>query len=259
MTNKTALVTGAGRGIGRGIAIELARHGFNIAALATSADPANHDKGLYEVKDRIEELGRGCLPIAADIASLADHPRILREAVDAFGGIDVMVNNAGVAPLVRMDLLETTPESFDRVMNINLRGPLFLTQLVANHMITQKSGEKPVIVFITSISAATASPNRAEYCISKSGLSMAAQNFAVRLADYGINVFELRPGVIKTDMTATVQQKYDKMFADKAFLQNRWGTPEDVGKAVSALALGYFGYSTGAVIEIGGGFGVSRL
>jgi NAD(P)-dependent dehydrogenase (short-subunit alcohol dehydrogenase family) len=260
MAGKTVLVTGASRGIGRGIAIELARNGFDVAALATSADPANRVKGLYEVKERIEELGRRCLPIAANIASFEDHPRILKETLDAFGDIDVLVNNAGVAPLTRLDMLETTPQSFDRLIDINLRGPFFLTQLIANHMISRKTANTSCIIFITSISAATASPNRAEYCISKSGLSMAAQNFAVRLAEFGINVYELRPGVIETDMTATVHQKYEKMFQDKAFfLQNRWGTPEDIGKAVSALALGYFNYSTGAVIEIGGGFGVSRL
>ncbi len=262
MGKGTAFITGAARGIGRGIALALAGHGYDIVAAATQADPLNTSKGLYEVKARVEELGCQCLPVAGDLARLEDHPGMIRAALDRFGAIDVLVNNAGVAPLQRMDILDCAEESYDRVMGINLRGPFFFTQAVAREMVRHvESGgaRKPMIIFITSVSSDTASPNRAEYCISKAGLSMAAQNFAVRLADYGINVYDLRPGITATDMTEKVKEKYDKLIAEGLLLQKRWGTPEDVGKAVAALAEGYFDYATGAVIEIGGGMGVKRF
>ena len=259
---RTAFITGASRGIGRGIAIELARHGYNIVGAATKADPANRGRGLYEVADRVTELGARFLPVTGNVANREDHARWIDEALREFEAIDVLVNNAGVAPLERLDILDTTEESYDRLMNINLRGPFFLTQDVAVRMIEQiEEGRdgSPCIVFITSISSDTASPSRAEYCVSKAGLSMAAQNYAVRLAEYGINVYDLRPGITATDMTSTVQSKYDKLIEEGLLLQKRWGTPEDIGKAVAALAEGYFPYSTGAVIEIGGGFGIKRL
>lgn len=262
MGKAVALITGASRGIGRGIALELAQHGYDIAAVATKADPANREKGLFEVKDRVEEHGVRFLPLCADLADLSAHEHLVDEAVDALGAVDILVNNAGVAPLERLDILETTPASFDRLMNINLRGPFFLTQRVANRMVEQvRQGRaySPMIVFVTSISSHTASPNRAEYCVSKAGLSMAAQNYAVRLADQGIRVYDLRPGIIATDMTAGVTSKYDALIEQGLLLQKRWGTPEDIGKAVAALAEGYFPYSTGSVIEIGGGFSIHRL
>jgi 3-oxoacyl-[acyl-carrier protein] reductase len=262
MAKGVALITGASRGIGRGIALELAQHGYDIVGAATQADPANTDKGLYEVKLRVEEYGREFLPVTGDLANLSHHPRMLKEALAHFGAIDVLVNNAGVAPLKRMDLLDCTSESYDRVMDTNLRGPFFFTQTVARQMVRQmESGRanRHSIVFITSISSDTASPNRAEYCVSKAGLSMAAQNFAVRLAQHGINVYDVRPGIMATDMTEAVREKYDALIAEGLLLQKRWGTPEDVGKAVAALADGCFDYATGAVIEIAGGFGVKRL
>jgi NAD(P)-dependent dehydrogenase (short-subunit alcohol dehydrogenase family) len=258
----TALITGASRGIGRGIALELAAHGYDIVGVATKADPANTESGLYEVKGIVESLGQRFHPLAGDIANAADHERVVREAVEAFGTIDILVNNAGVAPLKRLDILETNPESFDRLTSINTRGPFFFTQAVAKQMIQQVqsgTGYKPIVVFVTSISSNTASPNRAEYCVSKAGLSMTAQCFAVRLAEYGINVYDIRPGIIATDMTSAVKEKYDHLIAGDLLLQKRWGTPEDVGKAIVALAEGYFAYATGAVIEVGGGFGVERL
>jgi NAD(P)-dependent dehydrogenase (short-subunit alcohol dehydrogenase family) len=262
MSRGVAFVTGASRGIGRGIAIELARHACDIAAAATKADPGNTETGLYEVKARIEELGQRCVPVVGNIASLEDHERMIREALDAFGSIDVLVNNAGVAPEKRLDVLDAAPESYDRVMAINLRGPLFFSQAVARQMIKQvQAGAsfKPIMVFITSISANTASPSRVEYCVSKAGLSMVAQTFAVRLAEYGINVYEIRPGIIATDMTSSVREKYDKLIAEGLLLQRRWGLPEDIGKAVAGLVEGYFAYSTGAVIEVGGGFSILKL
>lgn len=259
---KIALITGASRGIGRGIALSLAKQGYDIAGVATNPDPANTESGLFEVKNQVEALGQSLCPIRGDVANLDDHPRILAETLDAFGQVDVLVNNAGVSLAKRHDILETTPESYDRVMGINLRGAFFLTQTVANHLIVQPRTEgdiTPSIIFITSISATAASVNRAEYCISKMGGTMAAQLYTIRLAEHGINVYEIQPGVIHSDMTKGVTEKYDKLIEDGLLLQKRWGTPEDVGKAVVALAEGYFDYATGAVIEIGGGFGVRRL
>lgn len=259
----TAFITGGSRGIGRGIVIALAEAGHDIAALATRADPTNRASGLYEVQTRVEALGRHFVPVVGDVSDLGQHARIVDEAVTGLGGLDLFVSNAGVAPLKRMDLLDMLPESYDRVLGINLRGPVFLAQHVANHLIARvNSGAAtaPRMVFITSISADTASPNRAEYCISKAGLAMAAQSFAVRLAEYGINVYDLRPGITATDMTAAVKERYDTLIEEEGLLlQPRWGTPEDVARAVVAIAGGALDYSTGLVLEIGGGFGVKRL
>jgi len=259
---KVALITGASRGIGRGIALSLAKQGYDIAGVATNPDPANTESGLYEVKAQVEALGQTLCPIQGDVANLDDHPRILAETLAAFGQVDVLVNNAGVSLAKRYDILETTPESYDRVMGINLRGTFFLTQTVAKHLVAHPRPDAaiaPAIIFITSISATAASVNRAEYCISKMGGTMAAQLYTIRLAEHGINVYEIQPGVIRSDMTAGVTEKYDALIEGGLLLQKRWGTPEDVGKAVVALSEGYFDYATGAVIEVGGGFGVRRL
>jgi len=258
-----ALVTGAGQGIGRGIALCLAGAGYDIVANDIAADAANTAQGVYEVKARIEEMGRRCLPVQGDIAAAADRARMVEATVAAFGGIDVLVNNAGVAPTVRRDILETTEESYERLMRINAQGPLFLTQLVANRMIgqVQQGGrpQRPVIIFITSISAEVSSTGRMEYCTSKAALAMGARVFAHRLAEYDICVFDLRPGIIATPMTSVVKEKYDTMIADGLLPQARWGTPDDIGNACVALAKGSFAYSTGQIIEIGGGFGIPRL
>ena len=258
-----ALVTGASRGIGRGISLALAENGFDIAGAATKADPTNKDMGLYEVKARVEELGRQFLPITGNIADEDAHLPMLHAVLDRFGRVDVLVNNAGVAPLERKDVLDMSTESFDRVVAINLRGPVFFSQRVARQMVLQRqndpAGPAPVIIFVTSISADTASPNRAEYCISKAGLSMAASNFAVRLADEGVLVYEVRPGIIATDMTSAVTEKYDALIAQGLLLQKRWGRPEDIGRAVASLARGDFAYATGSVFELGGGFSVKKL
>ena len=264
MTGKkpVALVTGAGRGIGRGIAIELANNGFDIAGNDIVFEPGNKKKGLFEVKERVEESKAVFLPVRGDISRLDEHEAIIDQALDTFGTIDVLVNNAGVAPERRLDILETTPESFDRLFSVNTRGTFFLTQKVANQMIKQgkeKSALKPCIIFISSISAEVSSASRAEYCISKAGISQAARIFADRLTEYEINVYEIRPGVIKTDMTAPVQGKYDKLIAGGLIPQKRWGFPEDVGKAVVVLAKGYFDYSTGLVLEVSGGMNIRRL
>jgi NAD(P)-dependent dehydrogenase (short-subunit alcohol dehydrogenase family) len=262
VSRPVAFITGASRGIGRGIAIELARHGYDIAGSARSFDPADASRGLGEVRQRVEALGGRLLPLRGDVAALDDHDRMLDEILAEYGRIDVLVNNAGVAPEQRLDVLEMNAASYDRVLGINLRGPLFLTQKVARRMIRQQDESRvarPAIVFVTSVSAATSSPSRAEYCVSKAGLSMAAAVFADRLAAHGIAVFEVRPGVIRTDMTAAVETKYDKLIAEGLIPQMRWGTPEDVGKAVAALVAGGFDYSTGAVIEVSGGMNLRRL
>jgi 3-oxoacyl-[acyl-carrier protein] reductase len=257
-----AFISGASRGIGRGIAIELAKQGWDLAGNSRRFDAQNTAEGLFETKQRVEEAGANFLPLQGDVTSLEDHERMLASTLEKYGRIDLLVNNAGVAPEKRLDVLEATTGNFDRVLGINLRGAFFLTQRFARQMIVQTNDsaeKKPAIIFITSVSANTSSPSRAEYCISKAGLSMAAAVFADRLAEYGINVYEVRPGIIKTDMTAPVEGKYDKLIGEGLVPQKRWGLPEDVGKAVAALASGSFAFSTGAVIEVSGGMNLRRL
>lgn len=256
-----ALVTGASRGIGRAIAIALAREGYDLVGNATSFNP-DRDYGLAETQARCEEVGAAFLPLAADIADLTTHKDLLASAVSRFGRLDLLVNNAGVGPRERLDFLETTPESFDGVLAVNLRGAFFLTQRVSRYLVKHVEGGsaiRPAIVFITSISADTSSPSRAEYCVSKAGLSQLAHVCSHRLARHGIAVYEVRPGLIATDMTAPVKKTYDALIAAGAVPQERWGQPEDVGRAVAALARGDFGYSTGGVFEVSGGMNIKRL
>lgn len=257
-----ALVTGAGQGIGRGIVLELARNGFDVAGLDILCDPQNTKKGLFEVKAKVERLGRRFLPVPCDIASIAGHDKAVETVLEKFGRIDVLINNAGVAPEKRADILETAPASYDRVMGVNTRGAFFLTQNVARRMAARTGAEDavpPAIIFITSISATVSSPSRAEYCLSKAALSMAATLFADALAPYGISVYEVRPGIIATDMTAPVKARYDRLIAQGLVPQGRWGLADDVGRAVAALASGAFAYSTGATIEVSGGMNIRRL
>jgi len=257
-----AVVTGAGQGIGRGIVFALAREGFDVVGIDILFEPRNRKKGLFEVKDRVAELGGRFLPVAGDISRLEDHDRMLDAAVGVCGRIDVLVNNAGVAPAKRADILETGPASYDRLLSVNARGPFFLTQNVAKRMAAQKprpDGVPPSIVFITSISAAVSSTSRPEYCVSKAALSMTAALFADALAAKGVGVYEVRPGIIATDMTAGVKEKYDRLIAGGLVPQGRWGLPEDVGRAVAALVRGDLGFSTGAVIEVSGGMNIRRL
>jgi len=259
---RVALVTGAGRGIGRGIALELARIGFRIAGCDILYEPKNAKSGLFEVRGEAAKLGAAFLPIKGDVSSLADHDRILAAVHEEFGRLDLLVHNAGVAPDVRTDVLQTTAESFDRVLAVNMRGPFFLTQKAVPRLLETAAKDAAVrsaIVFITSISAIVSSTARAEYCLSKAALSMAARIFADRLAESGINVYEVRPGIIQTDMTAPVREKYDRLIAEGLVPQKRWGLPEDVGKAVAALARGSFPYSTGMVLEVSGGMDIRRL
>jgi 3-oxoacyl-[acyl-carrier protein] reductase len=255
-----SLITGAGRGIGRGIAVELAKLGHavvvNYAGNASAAD---------ECLQLVRKAGGDGVTVQADVASAEDRAQLLAEVLAAYGRIDLLVNNAGVAPTVRADLLEAGEESFDRLININLKGPYFLTQAVARQMIQQvqsggpSSFGSPRIVSITSISAFTASVNRGDYCVAKAGLAMMTKLFAARLAEFGINVYEIQPGVIATDMTGGVKEKYDKLIAEGAWPIRRWGYPEDVGRAVAAIARGDLPYSTGEVIRVDGGFHLRTL
>jgi 3-oxoacyl-[acyl-carrier protein] reductase len=254
---KVALITGASRGIGRGIALGVARAGFSCVI-----NYASNVAAAEEVKREVEQIGGRAVIVRADVGSSADRGRLVEEAYVAFGRIDVLVNNAGVAPAVRADLLEASEESFDRLININLKGPYFLTQLVARRMIDQIQQGKlrsPKIVNITSVSAYAASTNRGDYCVAKAGLAMMTQLYAARLAEFGINVYEIRPGIIETDMTGPVKAKYDQLLEQGLTPIKRWGQPEDVARAVAAIAKDLLPFSTGEVINVDGGFHLRRL
>jgi NAD(P)-dependent dehydrogenase (short-subunit alcohol dehydrogenase family) len=260
---KVALVTGASRGIGRAIAIELARVNYDVMInYATNAAAA--DETCAAVRAAGVWKAARFATCRANIAEAGDRESLLQETREQFGRLDLLVNNAGIAPEKRIDLLDATVESFDRLIDVNLKGPYFLTQAVARWMIEQRSSGdiedyRPAIVNVTSISAYTASPERGDYCVSKAGLSMMTKLYATRLANEGINVYEIRPGVISTDMTAGVKEKYDRLIDADLTPIKRWGTPEDVGYAVAAIATGAFPFSTGEVINIDGGFHLRRL
>ena len=261
-SRRVALVTGASRGIGRSIAIELGRIGYDVL-INYRSNAAEAERTLEEVKAVTTDEAR-FETFAADVANDDDRQRLVTHTRERFGRLDLLVNNAGIAPDKRVDLLQTSAESFDRLLNVNLKGPFFLSQLVARWMIEQKhSGAvpdyAPAIVNISSVSAYAASPERAEYCVAKAGMAMMTNLFATRLADEGINVYEIRPGIIATDMTAVVKEKYDKLIEDGLTPIKRWGTPEDVGRAVAAIAAGSFPFSTGEVINVDGGFHLRRL
>jgi 3-oxoacyl-[acyl-carrier protein] reductase len=210
----------------------------------------------------VTRLGARAELLQADISQTADHVRVMKLLNEKFGRLDVLVNNAGVAPKVREDMLIASEESFDRLVNINLRGPYFLTQRLSRWMVDLQRAlpnYSPMIVNISSVSAYASSPNRADYCITKAGIAMMTQLYAHRLAEFGIPVFEIRPGVIETDMTAGVKEKYDRLIADGLTPIQRWGKPEDVAKAVAAIAQGSFPFSTGEVFNVDGGFHMRRL
>lgn len=256
------LVTGASRGLGRGIAIEAAAQGCSVAINYASNAAAAHETVELCTAAAVRPEQR-FVPMKGDIGNREDRAGLLAHTLDTFGRLDALVNNAGMAPRVRADVTEMTEASFEELIRINLQGPFFLTQAVANHWLAKtyaaalEGGFK--ILFITSISADTASINRGEYCISKAGLAMASQLWAVRLAADAVQVLELRPGIMATDMTAGVKGKYDALLADGLVPQRRWGTPEDVGKAVRAVLAGAFPFTTGDVIHLDGGFHVRRL
>lgn len=256
--NRVAIVTGASRGIGRGIALALARAGYDLVI--------NYHSNLAAA----EETARACSEqniraeiCQANVADPDDRGRLIECARRSFGRVDLLVNNAGIAPKQRADILDATEESFDELIRTNVKGPYFLTQAVARWMVETKSTSgpdyRPKIVTISSISAYTASTNRGDYCVSKAALSMLTPLFASRLAQYGILVYEIRPGVIATDMTSGVQGKYDQMISEGLTPIQRWGHPDDIAKAVLAIAQDYLPFSTGEVINVDGGFHLRRL
>lgn len=254
---KTALITGGSRGIGFGIAKALAKEGYNLAI-----NGVRDEAGAADALNELRELGAEVAYCQGSIASAADREAIVEKAYSVFGQINLLVNNAGIAPRVRLDLLETTVENYQEVMTTNLEGPFFFTQAIGKRMAAAKQDNhalEAAIIFVTSISATVASINRGEYCISKAGLAMTNLLFAVRMAEFNIPVYEIRPGIIATDMTSKVQEKYDNLFQSGIALQPRWGTPEDVGKAVASLTRGDFPYSTGQVIGVDGGMLIDRL
>ena len=256
-TRKVALVTGAGRGIGLGIARHLAADGCDIVV-----GDVHEEEAIGPALDELRGRGAEVLYCRADVSDADARTAMLAEVRERFGRLDVLVNNAGVAPRVRADILEATEESFERLMRINLQGPYFLTQAAARWMIDQHEADDQFagcIVNISSISATVASPGRGEYCVSKAGVSMATKLWAVRLGEFGIPVYEIRPGIIKTDMTKPVTEKYDKLIAEGLLVQSRWGLPEDVGRAAAMLVRGDLAYSTGQVVMVDGGFSLERL
>ncbi len=257
MSRSVALVTGAARGIGFGIAEKLAKSNFDL--VIDDVFPEDDVQNEIEILHR---RGADVLYVQADISSTEDRDKLVSAVKKRFGRIDILVNNAGVAPKVRLDILEASEESYDRVMNINLKGPYFLTQKIASWMIEQKKNDPKrnfSIINTGSLSSYASSPARGEYCLSKAGVGMMTKLYADRLAEFGVNVYEIRPGIIKTDMTAVVTEKYDKLIADGLLPIKRWGLPEDIAKAVQAIALGYLSYSTGEVINVDGGFHLERL
>jgi NAD(P)-dependent dehydrogenase (short-subunit alcohol dehydrogenase family) len=252
----TAIVTGGSRGIGRGIVLSLARAGYDVVV-----NYASNAEAAKAVGAEVEALGRRALLVRADVSKAADRARLIDDTYAGFGRLDLLVSNAGVAPNVRADLLAAGEESFDRLIEINLKGPYFLIQQAANRMIAQEASDTPPkIVIISSISAYTASVNRGDYCVAKAGLAMTTQLYAARLAEHGINVYEIRPGIIATDMTEGVTAKYDKLiFSDGITPIRRWGQPDDVGRAVVAVATDLLPFSTGQVIDVDGGFHLKVL
>jgi len=255
--NRVAFITGGSRGIGFGIAQQLAANGFDLAINGTRSVTE-----VSAVLKKLKDFGRDVIYCQGNISSTSDRENMLRQIREHYGRLHVLVNNAGVAPKQRKDILEATEESFDEVISTNLKGTYFLTQQAAKWLIEQKKEDhqfKGCIITVTSVSATVASVNRGDYCISKAGLAMATQLFAARLGEFNIPVFEIRPGIIYTDMTSGVKEKYDKMIDEGLCVQKRWGQPDDVGRVAASLANGAFVYSTGQVIMVDGGMTIQRL
>ncbi|MDA8745777.1 3-ketoacyl-ACP reductase [Rubripirellula amarantea] len=258
MNKKVALVTGGGRGIGLGICEKLAAEGFDLVVSGRSSGSK-----VADAVAKLEGLGADVLYCSGDVASAADRAAMLAAIKERFGRLDVLVNNAGVAPEVRADILDATEESYEWLMKINLQGPYFLSQACANWMIEQKQADEsfqPCMINVGSISATIVSPNRGDYCVSKAGFGMMSSLFAARLGEFSIPVYEIRPGLIKTDMTAGVTEKYDNViYNSDDLIEKRWGTPEDIGKLAAAMARGDLPYATGQVIYVDGGLSMNRL
>jgi 3-oxoacyl-[acyl-carrier protein] reductase len=261
-SHPVVLVTGSSRGLGRGIAVQCARAGCNVGIHFAENEAAARET-IRLCQAAVQHSTQKFIPIQANIAEAAERLQLIEQVISGFGRLDALVNNAGMAPRVRADVTETNEESYDEVMAVNLKGPYFLSQLAARHWLKHPNqsvlpaGYK--LIFITSISADTASINRGEYCLSKAGLAMACQLWATRLANDGVQVFEIRPGIMETDMTAGIKEKYDRLIAEGLVPQKRWGTPEDVGLAVQAILAGHFPFSTGQVISVDGGVHLKRL
>lgn len=255
--NPAALITGGSRGIGLAIARKLCKNGYDVAV-----NGVREESAVTQTLDELRSHETKVIYCQGDIGSAEDRQGIVDKLQSEFGRLNVLVNNAGVTSKERLDPLKATEESFDRLIRINLKGPYFLTQAIANWMAEQKEKQESysgTIITIGSISATVVSENRGDYCMSKAGLAMHSRIWAVRMAEYGIPVYEVRPGVIRTDMTSAVTDKYDKLIAEGLTIQPRWGTPEDIGKAVLSLVSGDFPYSTGEVIMVDGGLTVPRL
>lgn len=255
-----SLITGSSRGIGRGIALELAARGTHDLVI----NYAGNEAAARECQQLCQEAAKGQIRVEiarGDISKGEDRAALVDFVKAQFGRLDLLVNNAGVAPSVRADILEATEESFDRLVAINLKGPYFLTQLAVGLMRANEAlpGAPKAVVTVSSMSSFVASVNRGDYCLTKAALSMMTKLYAARLAEFGINVYEIQPGIIATDMTGTVKEKYDKLFAEGITPINRWGLPSDIGKAVVAVAAGSFPYSTGQVFQVDGGFHIHRL
>jgi NAD(P)-dependent dehydrogenase (short-subunit alcohol dehydrogenase family) len=258
MSRKVAIVTGSSRGIGRGIVLAPAERGWE-----TVINYRGNRQAAEETQEAVKAQQVNSIVVQGNVASAEDREKLVQATIAEFGRIDLLVNNAGRGPRQRVDMLEVSEGSYDEVMTTNLKGPFFLTQRVVNEMIrliTDKKISDPKIVNIGSISAYTSSPARAEYCISKAGMGMMTLLWADRLAEFGINVFEIRPGIIKTDLTSVVKDKYDRLILEEGITPiRRWGQPEDIGKAVVAIAEGLMPFSTGEIINVDGGFHISRL
>ncbi len=257
LSKRVVLITGGTRGLGLGIAEQLAEDQF---ALAINGRRSPDD--IAPVVERLQKLGAEVIYCQADVADAESRQQMIEQIRKSFGRLDVLVNNAGVAPNERADILEATETSFDRLIEINLKGPYFLTQLVANWMVEQREADKDfagTIVNISSVSAELASVNRGDYCISKAGVSMATKLWAMRLAEYGIQVYEVRPGIFRTDMTDAVKEKYDKLLTEGLTLEPRWGDPTELGRAVKLLVGGELSYATGNVLTLDGGMTLPRL
>jgi 3-oxoacyl-[acyl-carrier protein] reductase len=261
-TPPVILVTGSSRGLGRGIALKLSEDGYSVAVNFV-ANAAAAQKTLDDCHQNKIKAEQKFVAVQADIAQKNDRKNLIEDVLHQFGRLDALVNNAGIAPQGRTDILDADETSFEEIIRINLQGPYFLTQQVAKYWLAKKP--KPLltagftVIFISSVSADAASTNRGEYCISKAGLSMASRLWATRLAGSNIHVFELRPGIMQTDMTAVVREKYDHLIADGLVPMPRWGTAEDVGLAAASLLAGNFPFSTGSIIDVDGGFHIKRL
>jgi NAD(P)-dependent dehydrogenase (short-subunit alcohol dehydrogenase family) len=257
---KVALVTGGTRGIGLGIAKKLASTGFNVV-ITGRRNQEEAQSALTEVRDKFGNEDLQVHYYQADVAKPSDRQSLLAGIESKFGRLDVLVNNAGIAPKIRADILEASEESFDELITTNLKGPYFLTQAVANWMVRQqeKAETYRCIINISSVSATVASVNRGDYCIAKAGIAMATMLWAARLTQFGIGVYEIRPGIIETDMTKSVKDKYDALIEGDLLLEKRWGTPDDIGTAVAMLANGDLPYSPGAVLTMDGGLTIPRL